>query len=318
MTNNEMSLAVSTLNADAAQRFAAMTFPSYRHLLSLQPSVRHPNENQPRTIQPFAIGATVEGRPAGLLIGELPVADNDPPEILSLFVDASHRRQGVATALVRAAEQEASRFGAGEIAAVYMTGKPSIEYVERIFATCGWTPPETRMVSVRFTTESLTAAPWMNRFELGPEYEIFSWCDLLPEEREELIASQEKLGWIAHDLQPWDYEQSGYDRETSVGVRYKGRVVGWVINHRLTDETIRYTCSFIHKSLGRLGRILPLYSESFRRTLAAGYQQGMFVTPLYHKGMAKFALKWFAPWSYFVGETKGSKKILGTGHGLAG
>lgn len=306
----DKALDLAALHPAIAPHFATMTFPSYRHLLALTPTVRHPNENEPRKIQPFAIGALRERRPVGLVIGELPIEGEQAPEVLSLFVDPETRRQGVGTALIGAAEEEVLRRGFGEIAAVYMTGKPSIEHVERILAARGWNEPETRMVSVRFTMKELTAAPWLNRFQLGPEYEIFSWCDLHPEEREELITSQEKLGWIARDLQPWDYENSGYDQSTSVGVRYRGKVVGWVINHRLSDDTIRYTCSFIHKTLGRLGRILPLYTESFRRTIEAGYQQGMFVTPLYHKGMAAFARKWFGPWSYFVGETKGAHKNL--------
>ena len=76
------------------------------------------------------------------------------------------------------------------------------------------------------------------------------------------------------------------------------------------DDTLRYTCSFIHKSLGRLGRILPLYSESFRRTIAHGFKFGTFVTPLYHRGMAAFAKRWFGPWASFLGETRGATKIL--------
>lgn len=311
MTNDVPGdLRIEPLDAGTAPAFAAMTFPAYRHLLSLSPAVRHPQENEPRTIQPFAAGAVLGGRPAGLVLGELPIDGKQPPELLSLFVDSAYRQRGIGTALVEAAEREVHSRGFGEIAAVYMTGKPSIAHVERIFAARGWEMPETRMVTVRFTIEELDAAPWLHKYHLGSDYEVFSWCDLRPEEREELVASQEKLHWIAHDLQPWDYENSGYDTATSVGVRYRGKVVGWVINHRLSDDTIRYTCSFIHKSLGRLGRILPLYGESFRRTKAAGYRQGMFVTPLYHKGMAAFARKWFVPWSCFSGETMGTRKVL--------
>lgn len=304
------AIQIQLLNAAVTPAFASMTFPSYRHLLSLAPTVRHPNENEPRNVQPFAIGAIREGHPIGLAVAELPLDDQQPPELLSVFVDAQARQQGVATQLVEAVEEQVRARGFREVAAVYMTGKPAIQHVERIFAARGWSEPETRMVSVRFTMEELQKAPWLSKYRLGPDYEIFSWKDLLPEEREELITSQEKLRWIAHDLQPWDYEKSGYDTVTSVGVRYKGKVVGWVINHQLSDDTLRYTCSFIHKSLGRLGRILPLYTESFRRTIEAGYQQGMFVTPLYHRGMAAFARKWFGPWAFFFGETKGSRKLL--------
>lgn len=298
------------LSADEAQRFQAMTFPAYRHLLALQPCFRHPEENEPRLIQPVVIGAYESGEPVGLLVAELPVEKGGEPELLSLFVPSDLRGRGIATALVERLETEVAARRFERLVAVYMTGKPSIEAVERIFQKREWQPPETRMVSVKFNLETLAEAAWLRRYKLGPEYEIFPWAELRNEERDEIRESHEKLGWIASDLLPWDYEKTGVEPLTSVGVRYKGKVVGWVLNHRLSEDTIRYTCSFIHKSLGRLGKIVPLYGESFRRSREAGFATGMFNTPLYHKGMAAFAKKWFGPWSSFLGETRGVEKIL--------
>lgn len=305
-----MTTSYEILSPSEAARFQAMTFPAYRHLLALQPCFRHPEENDPRQIQPLAIGAWESGEPAGLLVAELPVEKGGDPELLSLFVPSERRGRGIATALVERLEQEIERREFHKLVAVYMTGKPSIEAVERILEKRRWQPPETRMVSVKFDLEKLSEAAWLRRYKLGPEYEIFPWVELGDQERDEIRESHEKLGWIAADLLPWDYEKTGVEPLTSVGVRYKGKVVGWVLNHRLSEDTIRYTCSFIHKSLGRLGKIVPLYGESFRRSRQAGFAQGMFVTPLYHKGMAAFAKKWFGPWSSFLGETRGAEKVF--------
>lgn len=301
---------VEILSSADARKFQAMTFPAYRHLLALRPCFRHPEENHPRQIQPLAIGAWESGEPAGLLVAELPLESGGDPELLSLFVTSERRREGIATALVERLEQEIEKRQFDKLLAVYMTGKPGIEAVERIFQKRRWQPPETRMVSVKFDLEKLAEASWLRRYKLGPEYEIFPWVELGHDEREELRESHEKLGWIAADLLPWDYENTEIEPLTSVGVRYRGKVVGWVLNHRLSEDTIRYTCSFIHKSLGRLGKIVPLYGESFRRSREAGFAQGMFVTPLYHKGMAAFAKRWFGPWSSFLGETRGAEKLL--------
>lgn len=301
---------VEILSPAEAPGFQAMTFPAYRHLLALQPCFRHPEENHPRQIQPLAIGAWESGEPAGLLVAELPMESGADPELLSLFVTSERRREGIATALIERLEQEIEKRQFDKLLAVYMTGKPGIEAVERIFQKRRWQPPETRMVSVKFDLEKLAEAAWLRRYKLGPEYEIFPWVELGQDEREELRVSHEKLGWIAADLLPWDYENTEIEPLTSVGVRYKGKVVGWVLNHRLSEDTIRYTCSFIHKGLGRLGKIVPLYGESFRRSRQAGFAQGMFVTPLYHKGMAAFAKRWFGPWSSFLGETRGAEKLF--------
>lgn len=305
-----MMMNFEVLSASEAQRFQAMTFPAYRHLLALEPCFRHPEENEPRQIQPLAVGAWESGEPAGLLMAELPIEAGNDPELLSLFVPSERRGRGIATALVERLEQELEKRQFEKLVAVYMTGKPSIEVVERILEKRGWQPPVTRMVSVKFDLEKLAEAAWLRRYKLGPEFEIFPWVELGNQERDELKESHQKLGWIASDLLPWDYERTGVEPLTSVGVRYKGKVVGWVLNHQLSEDTIRYTCSFIQKTLGRMGKIVPLYGESFRRSRQAGFTQGMFVTPLYHKGMAAFAKRWFGPWSSFLGETRGAEKVL--------
>ena len=126
------------LNAATASMLGGMTFPSYRHLLSLQPNVRHLHENDPREIQPLAIGAVEENVLVGLAVVELPLHDRKPPEILSLFVDPQHRRRGIGRGLTNAVAEEVARRGFDSLDAVYMTGKPSIEYVEKIFAALAW------------------------------------------------------------------------------------------------------------------------------------------------------------------------------------
>ena len=73
---------------------------------------------------------------------------------------------------------------------------------------------------------------------------------------------------------------------------------------------MRYTCSFIRPDLAKVGGILADYVESFARSRQAGFADGMFVTPLRHPAMMRFAERWFGPWSSFVGQTRGSGKIL--------
>lgn len=289
-----------------------LTYPSYRHLLSLQPSQRHPGLAEQHVVQPIAVVAWGETEPVGLALAELPIENpSAAPEVLSLFVAAPYRNQGIGTRLLEGLEQDVVRCGFDTLTAVYMTGKPGTEAVERVLVKRGWDAPVTRSVTTRFTLDEAERTPWFGRVQLPEsEFQIFSWRDLTPEEKVELRRSNERSPWIAEGLEPWRHESYGYDPVSSVGARYRGAVVGWVINHVVDAKTVRFTCSFMRSDLSRRGRILPLYTESLRRLRGTQYDTAMFITPMKFKEMVDFVRKRCAPWGSFFGETRGVTKRL--------
>ena len=289
-----------------------LTYPSYRHLLALQPSQRHPGLAEQHVVQPIAVVAWGETEPVGLALAELPIENpSAAPEVLSLFVAAPYRNQGIGTRLLEGLEQDVVRCGFDTLTAVYMTGKPGTEAVERVLVKRGWDAPVTRSVTTRFTLDEAERTPWFGRVQLPEsEFQIFSWRDLTPEEKVELRRSNERSPWIAEGLEPWRHESYGYDPVSSVGARYRGAVVGWVINHVVDAKTVRFTCSFMRSDLSRRGRILPLYTESLRRLRGTQYDTAMFITPMKFKEMVDFVRKRCAPWGSFFGETRGVTKRL--------
>jgi GNAT superfamily N-acetyltransferase len=290
-----------------------MTFPAYRHLLAQEPTIRLPGEPEQRPILPVALAArSVEHPVVALAVAELPAPGADgPSELLSVFVAREHRGQGIATALVDAMEQALGKRGATSVEAVYTTGKPSIAAVERIFEKRGWEPPVLRTITVRFTMAEALSTPWYGRMGLLPAgAEIFSWVDLTAAERQQLRESNARAPWIANSLQPWRHDQLGFDPVSSVGLRYRGEVVGWVINHQIDARTVRFTCSFMRKDLSRRARIVPLYSEALRRLSATPCEVCTLVTPTVYPGMLEFIRRHCAPYASFTGETRGTRKSL--------
>lgn len=298
------------LSRERAERLREMTFPAFRHLLRLEPAEIHPEEGTAGLVVPVALGAVDEGRILGLLLASQPAGSPGPLTLHSLFVPPPYRRRGVAAGLLRAAEGLARRRGAPRIEAVYMTGKEGPETFERLIGRLGWAAPEARMVSVKFTIAEAMTTRWYQKYPLREALEIFSWKDLTAAEREELRSSQAAAPWIAPDLVPWKYDARGFDAVSSVGARLEGKIVGWVINHRLENGTVRFTCSYIREDLKRRGRIVPLYSESIRRLAAEGAKGASLTVPMHHRAMVTFILKHCKEWVTFVGETRGSKKEL--------
>ncbi|HVN77210.1 MAG TPA: GNAT family N-acetyltransferase [Thermoanaerobaculaceae bacterium] len=298
------------LGAPVPREFSAMTFPAYRHLLSLQVARRHEEEANRPPIQPLAVAASVRGQAVGLALAELPLVVGGSPELLSLYVAPHLRNVGVGSALLGALEQEVAGRGFVRLQTVYMTGKPAIPAFERVLAKRGWDAPAVRTISVRFTVEQIDTFPWINRYRLPAGFTIFPWAELTEDDRRELRASQEGRRWIASDLQPWDHDSYGFEPITSLGLRGPAGVVGWVINHAISETTLRFTCSYIRKDLGRRGRIVPVYSASLLRAKGTRFKDCTFVAPVQHPTMVHFVRKWMEPWVSFVGETRGSEKRL--------
>jgi GNAT superfamily N-acetyltransferase len=301
------------LTAPAPAGLAAMTFPVYHPLLALEPTSRHPEQGDARRIQPAGCVALASGTAVGLVLGEIPLEGEGAPEMLSLFVAPEWRGQGIATALVAALELLVARRGFDGIATVYSTGKPSIPAFERVLWKRGWLAPEHRTLSVRFAPE---AALGSGLFEerrmaaLRKDLELFPWRDLDEEEKRRIREENRKQPWITPALAFWRFEAAGFEPVSSVGARYRGEVVGWVLNHRVSPEVVRFTCSFMRKDISRRGRIVPLYQESLRRMAEAGVHRCTFVTPMIYPNMLTFIRRWIVPIADSLVETRGSVKKL--------
>ena len=286
-----------------------MTFPSYRHLLDLKAQPRHPELGEVRAIQPFAFVARRAGRSVGLALADAPLERDDqaPPQLLSVFVRPEERRQGVGTALVAAVEEAARERGFKELAAVYTTGKPAIEWLDRIFSRQGWQPPEPGSLTVSFRPRNALASPAFEERLLrayARGLEIFPWSELTAEEEEEMRRSNQERCWIEPSLEPWQFDPGRLD-SSSVGARYRRRVVGWVINHRIVPGLVRFSVSYLRRDLSRRGGIMALYHASLRHIEGKGSScYCTFITPFSYPRMVAFVRRWIAPISSFVGESR--------------
>ncbi|MEM9557810.1 MAG: GNAT family N-acetyltransferase [Acidobacteriota bacterium] len=335
----DSEVTIAELRPDSVTPFRAMTFPAYTRLLALEPMARDPAAGDQRTIAPIALVARIGDAPAGLVLAEWPasrpttaeVAQFGPavPRLLSLYVARAHRRRGVGGALVAALEDEVAHRGGGSLEAVYTAsvgaasvckapvgtaffdttsapagGAPS-DWLERIFARRGWTPPAARSLLVRFTPRAAFCSDLLLERRLRAQrrgLEIVRWSEIGADEKAALRASHEQNPWIEPLLVPWRFDRDGFD-PSSVAARWRGRIVGWVITHRPTPDIVRFTCSFMHPSLSRRGRIVPLY-DAVLRDVHGTCRECSFITPFDYAPMVQFIRRRLAPIASFLGETR--------------
>ncbi len=309
---------LTLLHPPVPEPFAAMTYPAYRHLLALTPGRKLPHEGGSPPVQPVAVGLLSGEEPVGLMLMVLPLVAGERPELLSVFVGARARGQGWGTRLVEAAETVATNAGFAELSVVWTEGATGTDWLAKVLERRGWASPERRSLAVEMRTEQTLALPWLDRFPVREGGEIVPVAAVAEAEWAHLQRLQEAEGWIAADLVPWRYLEEGFERATSVALRGRDGILGWVINHALSPLWLRFTCSFIRKDLGRRARILPLYSESIHRMAAAGFARCTFVAPARHPSMVRFVEAHVAPWASRVRWTWGSTRQLGRAGGVEG
>ena len=290
---------VGILNDSKAATYEQFTFPK------LRPKLHNLNSNDSL----IAIGVCEQEKPMGLALVQV-FPGGELVEVLSIFVASPYRGAGIGTTLLTHLEQELQARGCKQVELVYLSGKTTTPALERVLQKRYWTTPDPRMVLCQGKAETIMQAPWMKKYSRLPsEYSIFPWVEITTEERQAIQKQQETEPWIPDDLIPFLHEEN-LEPINSLGLRYQGQVVGWVINHRISPDTILYTCSFMRKDLQKMGRIISLYAEGAKRQYQANIPNAIWTVPLQHESMVKFVKHRFAPYLISVAEIRGTSKVL--------
>jgi GNAT superfamily N-acetyltransferase len=231
-------------------------------------SLIHPSILSSLTTPSFATRwVAIEARLAGELVGLL-LSEIYPllriAQLYSLVVKPKYRHQGIGRQLFAFAEdwlvQEEQ---VQSIELIYDQTDPFAAPLEKIMASLGW--PSAKLFLIRCHFDAYTFnPPWIHLiYHLPSPMSFFDWKNLLPNERNAIdyLANQ---GRFLPYLSPF-HEEEFVDKETSVGLRKDGEVIGWSITRRPNPLTIRYSSLYVDSSLLHSGIGIQLLVESIRR-----------------------------------------------------
>lgn len=279
-----------------ASAYQAFTFPLFRPQLQvLKPGSAI-----------IAIAASNAIEPVGLALSEIQ-PDGKLAQVLSIFVAPSYRGQGVGTALLRRLESELRSQGCTHLELVYTTGKPTTPALERLLEICHWASPQPRMLVGKSTCSSIMNASWMKRTALPANYSLFPWQEITQEDR--IALQQQQNSWIPPQLMPFQHEQN-LESLNSLGLRYRGDVVGWIITHRLNPDTIRYTSGFVRPDLQKAGRYISLIANAIQLQIDAEVPFGIWTVPFVYPAMVSFVRQRMLPYMSSIEESRISSKKL--------
>ncbi|PTX99767.1 hypothetical protein DB346_18285 [Verrucomicrobia bacterium LW23] len=261
--------ALRPLSPGAAAPYAAMTFGPSRALL-------HQCGTAPGA-SAQAVGAEVFGAPVGLALAEIHPAR--PSAVLrSIYVEEPWRRRGIARRMLALLEAHLRERGVTVVGATYVSDSPGYTATEALLRTSGWSTGTPRMRLGRFHIEKIMAMPWL-RLEPGDRCEIIPWQHVTGEERDRVRAwpdfpaqlspftnpaQEEPLVSTALRLRDIRPAPDGTTIAADLAARY-GRIMGWMITHRVLPDTVRYSALYVRPELPIPGRGLSLIAHSIRR-----------------------------------------------------
>lgn len=244
-----------------AHSFGRMTFPAYRPLLGNGA---------------LAVGVYADSEPAGLAL-VAPSPDRSQAELLSLYVNLSHRLNGLGTMLLKHAQRTLSRASIPLMHTTWsetLIGAPAFQAV---LAKCGWDDPYKRMITLRgdmdgdFGREVQEKYPKYQSPDCLPrKYQLTRWFDMTVEDRAFILSKEGQPNWHSPRANPFR-EEGTMEPTNSLVLRKDGEVAGWLTVHRTAPDTLRYTDVFIREDLKRAGAVsIAMVTHAFWLQLAEG------------------------------------------------
>jgi uncharacterized protein (TIGR03032 family) len=269
------------LNSSNAHTYNDLTYPNLEKRW----------QTQPPKGELIGLSASVAGAIVGFAIAEL--INPTQTEIISLFVLPEYRRQGIGTRLVAYLERELAQQGYQELILSYHTSVLTNTALEPLLKKLNWQTPQTTLVLGKTTTEKIAQAPWLNKYPLPKAFEVVPWLEA-------------KVGLP----QPPTAEEQRLEPLNSVGLRYRGEVIGRVLTHRVAPDTIRYTTLEIAEPFQRRGRGVSLLAEAIRRQVNSNVPYLTGSVSYRYPRLWQFVGRHLMPYLTGVGEVRQTSKLI--------
>ena len=235
---------------ETAVLYSAFTFPKFL------PVIQHCDV--PEVV---ALGAEYWGKPAGLCLAALN-QEKQTARLLSVAVEAEHRRMGVGSALLRAMERELLGRNCRSVVAEYLSDWPNTPALEKSLQRGGWEIRRQAMVFRGTIKPARILAQSMRNARLAPGCEIVAWSEVTAEERIAIAAARDELKY-PEELSPFSEEDSIADN--SIALRCRGSIAGWHIAHRVPPDYVRHSRTFVREDLRTAAQGCALIAEAVRR-----------------------------------------------------
>ena len=276
---------IETIPLNRRLSFESLTFPYFRPLLT-EAGLNN---------RLVTIGASLLRQPVGLALAEIDAEDRSKAEIHSIAVAAAHRKVGLGYRLLQEMEEALAQRGVTNVQITYMSGLPYTSIIEKLLQRSQWMEPRYRMMVCESDMQTISEAPWMQERSFPPEFSVFQWCDRTAADLADLRERQAVKPWYPEELTPFKDEHL-LEPYSSLGLRFKGQLIGWCLTHVLDSETVRYSTLFVAEEHQKMGRAIPLLACSITDLRKSQYFKARFDVALDSKPMIRFVKRRMSPY----------------------
>ena len=279
-------------------KFINFTYPKYRFSLGMDKKLN----------KHIAIGAFNKEEPIGLCLYHW-FGKQKPAQLISLYVKEAYRQNRIGTNLYKISEDELVKKECNQIETEYIRENKQVTQFEPILDHALWQLPEKirNVVEIHYT--NLPYADWGKYYTFSDNFSLFFWKDLTPKEKKWVLLKENKPGWYEEYLCPFLIENP--EPLNSLGLKHKNKIIGWIINERISLHKISYAKVFICEEFQGMGIIIKLLSESIKLQAKAEIAFGCFAIYTNNKQMNRFYERRMKPFAESINEkVKRIKKLI--------
>lgn len=195
--------------------------------------------------------------------------------LLSITIKASNCDQDVGKPLLDHLEGVLRGMHSRLFSYSYSDNDPEVIRLKEILKQSEWSAPHLLLVRCHFEGHKFNA-PWFIRYvkiPLPENFEFFPWTKLKPRERELLMHKRDEGGFPI-SVSPFHDEKS-IEPLNSLGIRYKGAVIGWMITNRLDANTISYSSFYVEPEYRETTIPLCMVAKSIYLQLHSTIENGI-------------------------------------------
>lgn len=249
------------------ERYETHSFPSFRQKSNVR------NLQEPF----FVIEVKLNEIIVGLSIVEF-MTDQKVLKVLSLKVHEDYQRKGIASQMLKVAEQIAKNNGAFYTNIVFQDNWNSFKIMPKLLEKTGWDKPQHRLTLAKLHYNQVKDLPWFQIKDYPENFKVDRWLELSPQDYEYIKSKNTTENWYPNILSPFQLPHLVAD-ESSFVLKYKDQIVGWLIAHSIGNKTIQITSFFLDKE-----------HRNTKASLAIIVQA---VEGFYHSGIAEQAVFMF-------------------------
>ncbi len=248
------TLQLEELTASTARAYKSLVHPKHLEWL-----------DQINSSSVWGFGASNNNQPAGIVLGRSAVREGQA-KIIELVVAEGHQRRGMGMKLLWHAEQKMREQGISDGQFAGIIKAQDFPWLSKIAIREGWQLPKVKTYMYTLGSMRLGECQWVERLSLPEGFTLFPWKDLTPAERLEI--EQGEGQWYTSLLSPF-FEEGKFDPDYSTGLRYQGKVIGWVIVQRMAGNLLLYKTMFVQEKYQKQARGITLLMKTIAQAQPA-------------------------------------------------